>query len=224
MFFYIAEQCPLVGIGQLFTHWPVEGRTHCFHLLAVINGVAVNSGVQVSVRVDFSNVDAQTWMFNFTRHCQTVFQSCRTVPHSRWQQLRPCGFPSLSALAVVGFFKSRSHRRTVLSHCGLISFQVYSRMSDEVECLFLCLFPIRISSWVKHVFWSCTRCFKLLVFFPWNLELYFTCRASVSCVFCKYFPRSLASLFLFLTASSAEQRFKMLINHLFPLPELALMS
>lgn len=191
---YIAEQCPLVGIGQLFIHWPVEGRTHCFHLMAIINGVAVNSGVQVSVRVDFSNVDAQTWMFNFTRNCQTVFQSCRTVSRSRRQQLRPCGFPSLSALAVVGFFKSRSHRRTVLSHCGFISFQVYSRMSDEVECLFLCLFSIRISSWAKHVFRSCTRCFKLRVFFPWNLELTFymqsfgqLCLLQIFLPVCKYF-------------------------------------
>ena len=92
-----------------------------------------------------------TCMFNCLRNCQTALQNSRTILLSYQQCMRasvvsyPC--PHL-AFSVLNFSHSSGY---VASHCD---FKLISLMTNEAEKLFMCLFAICISSWLKYLFKS----------------------------------------------------------------------
>ena len=87
----------------------------CFHLLAIVDNVAVNIGVQISVPVPaFSSLGFITrsgvvgsyhsFVFNFGRNCSTVFHSGWTILHFHQQCVRVRIFPHPCPYLFSGFF------------------------------------------------------------------------------------------------------------------------
>lgn len=95
-------------------------------------------------------------------------------------------------------------------------------MSDDVEYLLTCLFSIHISSWVKLIFGSYICLFlKLFYFLPVEFRAILCRQIFPQLCLLQIFLPICSSSFHFLTVSSAEQLFKILIYCLFPLPKLA---
>ena len=90
-------------------------------------------------------------MFNFTRNCQTVFQSSFTILYPYQQCMRIQLVPHFHQHLIFLVFLILAIFRGVYWYLIVVLICI-PLMSDDVEHLFLCLFAIHVSSLVTYAF------------------------------------------------------------------------